>query len=126
MGTGAQTLTLAESTDARIVAIDLHEPYITMLNHELRSKYLTHQVVARVGDMRRLGLNEGSVSAIWCESAIYIMGVENALQSWRSLLDKRGFVAFSEVCWLTKARPQPCDDFLATRISGNTTHRCVD
>lgn len=38
---------------------------------------------------------------IWCAGAVYFMGVEAALASWRKSLLPNGAIAFSEVCWFT-------------------------
>ncbi|MEP1766540.1 MAG: class I SAM-dependent methyltransferase [Sulfitobacter sp.] len=38
---------------------------------------------------------------IWCAGAVYFMGVEKALKSWKKSLLPNGAIAFSEVCWRT-------------------------
>ncbi|MCX7566119.1 methyltransferase domain-containing protein [Sulfitobacter sp. F26169L] len=40
---------------------------------------------------------------IWCAGAVYFMGVEPALKSWRKSLLPEGAIAFSEACWFTDA-----------------------
>ena len=59
-GTGAQTLALAHSSPARIVAIDNHPPFIHALNREARRLGVADRLEARVADMRRLGFAEGA------------------------------------------------------------------
>ena len=46
----------------------------------------------------------GSQDLIWCEGAIYFMGVTEALRAWRPLLRADGAVAFTEPVW-TVDRP---------------------
>src|SRR5690606_14785021 len=43
---------------------------------------------------------------VWCEGAIYFMGVAEALRAWRPLLAAGGTVAFTEPLWLTDAPPE--------------------
>ncbi|MDF1726921.1 MAG: methyltransferase domain-containing protein [Sulfitobacter sp.] len=43
---------------------------------------------------------------IWCAGAVYFLGVEQALRTWRKALRPGGAIAFSEPCWLTEA-PSP-------------------
>ena len=103
-GTGAQALVLAESSPAHIVAIDLHPPFIDVLNREARRLGIADRLEARVGDMGRLDFADGSFDLIWCEGAIYNVGVEAGLRDWRRLLSRDGHVALTEACW-RKARP---------------------
>ena len=103
-GTGAQTLVLADSSPARIVAVDNHPPFIDALKRTARRLGITDRLEARVADMRGLDFADGSFDLIWCEGAINIMGVEAGLRAWRRLLRRNGHVALTEVCW---RQPEP-------------------
>ena len=110
-GTGAQTLVLARNSSAHILAIDSHPPFIDLLNREIHRSGLADRVEARVGDMRGLELEDGSFDLIWCEGAIYNVGVESGLRDWRRLLRPGGHVAFTEACWRKPNPPPPCVAF---------------
>ena len=110
-GTGAQTLVLAESSSARIVAVDNHPPFIDALNSKAQELGITDRLEARVADMRRLDFGDGSFDLIWCEGAINIMGVEAGLRDWRRLLTRNGHVALTEVCWRKPEPPAACAAF---------------
>ena len=110
-GPGAQTLVLAESSPCRIVAVDNHPPFIDALNRKAQELDLADRVEARVADMRRLDFADGSFDLIWCEGAIYIMGVEAALRDWRRLLRPNGHVALTEMCWQKPDPPAACAAF---------------
>ena len=114
-GTGAQTLVLAQSTVAGIVAVDSHRPYIEALNHEASRLGVTDRLEARVADMRRLDFPNGSFKLIWCEGAIYNVGFETGLRDWRRLLGRNGHIALTELCW---TKPDPPDECLT-----NSRHR---
>lgn len=47
-----------------------------------------------------------SQGLIWCEGAIYNLGVTEALDAWRPLLAPGGSVAFTEPVWLVESPPQ--------------------
>ena len=110
-GSGAQTLALAASSPARIVAVDNHPPFIAELNRKARELGLADRLQARVADMRQLDFADGSFDLIWCEGAIYNMGVETGLRDWRRLLRRNGHVALTEVCWQKPGAPAECVAF---------------
>ncbi len=110
-GTGAQTLVLARSTPSRIIAVDNHPPFIDTLNREARRLGVTDRLEARVADMRSLDFADGSFDLIWCEGAIYKVGVEKGLRDWRRLLRHNGHIALSEVCWRKPKPPSVCTSF---------------
>ncbi len=107
-GTGAPTLVLAGTSPAHIVAVDMHPPFIDELNRKAHELGITDRLEARVGDMRQLDFAAASFDLIWCEGAIYKMGVEAALRDWRRLLRRNGHVAFTEVCWRKPEPPAEC------------------
>ena len=110
-GTGAQTLVLANCSPARIVAIDNHPPFIDALNREARELGITDRLEARVADMHSLDFADGSFELIWCEGAIYNVGVETGLRDWRRVLRRNGHVALTEVCWRKPEPPAECTAF---------------
>ena len=110
-GTGAQTLVLAQGSPAHIVAVDNHPPFIDVLNRSAHGLGIADRVEGRVADMRRLDFADGSFDLIWCEGAIYNMGVEAALRDWRRLLRDDGHVALTEACWRKPDPPPACAAF---------------
>ena len=110
-GTGAQTLVLAESSPARIVAVDNHPPFVDELNRKARERGLADRLEARVADMRELDFADGAFDLIWCEGAIYNVGVEVGLRDWRRLLGPGGHVAFTDACWRKPDPPAECAAF---------------
>jgi serine/threonine-protein kinase HipA len=47
-----------------------------------------------------------SQDLVWCEGAIYNLGVTEALRTWRPLLAPGATVAFTEPVWLTASPPE--------------------
>ena len=95
-GTGRQTRTLAGGSPARFVGIDNHLPYVEAATQEARTCGLADRVEFRVGDMCQLEMPDQAFDLIWCEGAIYVVGVETGLQQWRRLLIPAGHLVVSE------------------------------
>ncbi len=110
-GTGAQTLVLAHSSPAHIVAVDNHPPFIHELSRKARRLAVADRLEARVADMRTLDFADGSFDVIWCEGAIYNVGVEAGLNDWRRLLRPDGHIALTEACWRRPDPPAECAAF---------------
>ena len=105
-GPGRQTLDLAAALpSAEIVAVDLHRPFLDLLDAEVRRRGLGHRVRTVHGDMSCLSIAEESVDLIWSEGAAYSIGFAKALEAWRPLLRPGGYLAVSEATWLRSARP---------------------
>lgn len=112
-GTGSQTCVLAANSRAHIVAVDTHAPFIDILNREAQETGIADRIEARVGDMRQLAFPSNSFDLIWCEGAIYIMGLAAALRDWRRLLVPCGYIAVTEACWMKPDPPPECAAFWA-------------
>lgn len=89
---------LAHVPRGRVVAIDLHPPFIDRVRaaHDGDPR-----VRAEVADMANPP--GGPFDLIWSAGAIYFLGVTKGLQAWRHHLSPGGRVAFSEVAWIVDA-----------------------
>lgn len=105
-GTGASTLVLAEELDARLVAVDLVPGFLDQLSAAAQLRGLGDRITTVAASMEELPLDEGSLDAIWSEGAIYIVGFEAGIRSWRRFLKPGGVLAVSELTWLTGERPE--------------------
>lgn len=104
-GSGAQTFDLAQVTEAHIVAVDNHPPFISLLVSRANGLGLGERITAQVGDMNDLQFSDASFDLIWSEGAISIMGFAKGLATWRRLLVPGGYVVVSEFCWLSDNPP---------------------
>jgi predicted O-methyltransferase YrrM len=106
-GSGSSTLVLAAALpSATIVAVDLLDVLLERLATALAASGLTQRVQLRRESMDALQEPPASVDLIWCEGAIYNVGIERALRIWAPLLRPGGCVVFSEACWWT-TEPAP-------------------
>ncbi|HUG86234.1 MAG TPA: methyltransferase domain-containing protein [Euzebya sp.] len=119
-GPGAQTLVLAKALpQARIIAVDLHDQFVTELNRRAAAAGVAGRVHAVVGDMAFLPavLEEAGVDVVdllWCEGAAYVLGFERALEQWRPLLRPGGRLALTEAVWTAPTVPRAVRDYWQT------------
>lgn len=99
-GSGASTLVLAAALPtASILAVDLLDVLLDRLRSALAASDMSERVEIRRESMDDLHEPPASVDLIWCEGAIYTVGIERALRTWRPLLTDRACVVFSDACW---------------------------
>jgi trans-aconitate methyltransferase len=111
-GPGAQTLVLASAfPDATIVAVDVLEPMVAEAERRIAEAGFQGRVEAVVGDMAAAPVEDAGQDLIWCEGAIYNLGVTEALTTWRPLLRPGGTVAFTEPVWLVDTPPADVHDW---------------
>ncbi|HEX5796486.1 MAG TPA: methyltransferase domain-containing protein [Geminicoccaceae bacterium] len=110
-GAGRQTLVLADALGARVVAVDLHRPFLDQLEAAARERGLADRVETRCADMGALELPPGSVDLLWSEGAIYLLGFEDGLRRFRPWLAPGGLAAVTECSWLGAARPDEAAAF---------------
>jgi SAM-dependent methyltransferase len=104
-GTGASTLILAHDLDAHITAIDFLPPFLARLDDAARRRGLADRITTVAASMDELTFDEESLDVIWSEGAIYNIGFENGISTWRPYLKPGGVLAVSEITWLTHHRP---------------------
>ena len=104
-GTGAQTMVLAQNTEATITALDLYAGSIDKLNATAEKLGLLNKVKGIVGSMDDLPFRNDEFDLIWSEGAIANIGFENGLNYWKKFLKKDGYVAVTYESWFTNERP---------------------
>jgi SAM-dependent methyltransferase len=109
-GPGMQTFELAELTDGKIIAIDNHQPFLDQIQARVARLGLAGRIQVRHGSMFELNFPAQSFDLLWCEGAIYIIGFEEGLKTWRPLLKPGGSIAATEISWL---KPDPPAEVLA-------------
>lgn len=108
-GSGASTLVLAQELDAIITAVDFLPEFLEQLNIVSEQQGLSDRIKTLTSSMDALPFEEHSLDAIWSEGAIYNMGFENGIKTWRRFLKPGGILAVSELTWLTDERPTELD-----------------
>lgn len=110
-GSGGQTIPLAKKLNAHITAVDLFPAFLNELNEKSKKLGLTDNIVTLEKSMDDLPFNQGEFDLIWSEGAIYNIGFENGLKKWKDFLKVGGYLAVSEITWITQSRPQEIEEF---------------
>jgi SAM-dependent methyltransferase len=110
-GCGSASLILAESRPGRLLAVDLHAPFVARLRERALALGLGDRIDARVADMRELGLDR--VDLVWAEGSLYTIGFDDGLELCLRLLAPGGVIAVSELAWLREHPSAPVHAFWA-------------
>ena len=109
-GTGAQTFVLAKQLDGQITAVELFPEFLEILKKRAEEKDITN-ISTIAASMDDLPFAPNSLDLIWSEGAVYIMGFEKGISYWHQFLKPGGFLAVSEITWLTEHRPKKLEDY---------------
>jgi SAM-dependent methyltransferase len=104
-GTGAQTITLAKNLQGHIIAVDLFPEFLRKLKIKSKAENIDEKITIKEMSMESLNFKENEFDIIWSEGAIYNIGFENGIKQWKKYLKPGGFLAVSEITWITNKRP---------------------
>lgn len=110
-GTGGQTLDLARHIPGTITAVDLFPGFLDMLNKNAEKAGLVHKINTLAVSMEKLPFEKEQFDIIWSEGAIYNIGFEAGISKWKEYLKTGGYIAVSEITWLTSSRPDEINEF---------------
>jgi serine/threonine-protein kinase HipA len=113
-GAGASTLVLAATLRTRVIAVDIHQPFLSQLRAAAQARGLASLIEPRCADMRAPGVPPGSVDLLWSEGALYLLGFEQGLRLWRPLLAPGGYLVVTECSCLCAEPPAEAEAFFAT------------
>lgn len=110
-GTGGQTVILAEQLNADIYAVDLFANFLEELDE--KSKHVQSKSIIRTLEqsMDELSFEKEEFDLIWSEGAIYNIGFEKGIKEWCHYLKPKGYLAVSEITWITQERPSEIENF---------------
>ena len=106
-GTGASTLLLAKLLNAQITAVDFLQDFLDVLDQRAESTGVADKISPLARSMDDLPFADEEFDVIWSEGAIYNIGFENGLKKWKNYLKVGGYLAVSEITWITPTRPAP-------------------
>ncbi|GLQ31387.1 methyltransferase [Litoribrevibacter albus] len=109
-GKGNSTIVLAKLSNAEIMATDNEQNALDKLEEKIEQNNLSKRVSTKCVSMTDLNFGTQKFDIIWAEASAYIMGIENALKKWKSLLSDEGTLVFSDLVWLTDSPSQDAID----------------
>ncbi len=110
-GSGMQTLELARSCQASIMATDIHAPFLEILQRNATKEGLAERIQTQVADMAELPFEDERFDALWAEGSIFIIGFQKGLELWRRLLKPNGYLVVSELTWFKDDPPAELREF---------------
>ena len=110
-GSGGQTISLAKNINGQITAVDLFPEFLNELSEKSQKLGLTDKIVTLEQSMDDLPFKKNEFDLIWSEGAIYNIGFENGLKRWKNYLKVGGYLAVSEITWITQSRPKEIEEF---------------
>ncbi|MFY0672808.1 MAG: methyltransferase domain-containing protein [Bacteroidia bacterium] len=110
-GSGASTLVLAKTLNAQVTAVDLFPEFLKELQKRTKKKGIRQRVSTLKKSMDDLPFAPYEYDVIWSEGAIYNMGFENGVGYWKQFLKPGGYLAISDVTWITSSRPKEIENF---------------
>lgn len=110
-GSGGQTISLAKHLNGQITAVDLFPDFLDELNEKSQELGLTPKIVTLEKSMDDLPFKNEEFDLIWSEGAIYNIGFENGIKKWKDYLKVGGYLAVSEITWITQSRPKAIEEF---------------
>ncbi len=110
-GSGGQTITLAQNLNGEITAVDLFPEFLAELKEKSENLELRGEIKTLEKSMDDLLFNNEELDIIWAEGAIYNIGFENGIKKWKDYLKVGGYLAVSEITWITNSRPKEIEDY---------------
>ncbi len=110
-GSGVASVPIIQSQPCHLTAVDIHQPFLDELQAKADQLGLAKRLTVVQADMSQLEFPNGSFDLIWSESAIYNVGFEKGLHLWKPLLKPGGYIAVTEVVWLTPDPPIEAKQF---------------
>ncbi|EHQ35137.1 class I SAM-dependent methyltransferase [Methanoplanus limicola] len=118
-GSGMQTIALAKlCSKCTITAIDIYQPFLDELKKRAEKEGFEKRINTIRTSMEELDFDKETFDLLWAEGSIFILGVEEAISKWKSLIRKGGKIAFSEAVWLTDKRSDEAEEFWLTEYPG--------
>lgn len=110
-GSGGQTMILADNINGQITAVDLFPEFLNELNVKSEKSAFTNKIVTLEMSMDELPFRSDEFDLIWSEGAVYNIGFENGIKKWKDYLKAGGYLALSEITWITSSRPREIENF---------------
>lgn len=111
-GTGVQTIELARASNGTIVALDNHQAFLDTLMKTAGQEGLADHIILKNVSMLDMNFEENTFDIIWSEGALYFMGFQNGLKRCRQLLKDDGYLAVTELVYLSSSPPAPVSQYL--------------
>ena len=105
-GSGTQTRNLAALTSGTITAVDNHNPFLDTIDAKAKEDGTAGRIKTVYASMDALPFEQGQFDLIWSEGAVFIIGFEKGLWTWKPFLKKGGYMVVSDAAWFEPNPPE--------------------
>jgi len=106
-GPGVQTIELAKISNGKIIALDNHQAFLDKLMKKASNEGLEDNITPKNISMLDMDFDVNTFDIIWSEGALYSMGFQNGLRRCHQLLKNNGYLAVTELVFLSPNPPAP-------------------
>ncbi len=110
-GHGMQTLELARISKAKIIAIDIHQPFLDILRKKAIEEGFDKRIITNNQSMLDMNFKNNMFDIIWSEGALYFMGFQNGLKRCYKILKNKGYLVVTEAVLLLPNLPKELKQF---------------
>lgn len=110
-GHGMQTLELARISKAKIIAIDIHQPFLDILRKKAIEEGFDKRIITSNQSMLDMNFKNNMFDIIWSEGALYFMGFQNGLKRCNQILKNNGYLVVTEAVLLLPNLPKELKQF---------------
>jgi len=110
-GHGMQTIELARICKGKIIALDNYKPFLDILTQNAIQEGFDDRIILKNQSMLDMDFKNDAFDIIWCEGAIFVMGLKNGLNKCYQLLKNKGFFVVSEAVLFLPNLPKPLKDY---------------
>ena len=110
-GKGQSCLALSQISEARITAIDNHQPFLDHFKAQAKKLGCENRIRIENMSMSEMDFPDSNFDLIWSEGSAYFMGFKKALADWKSYIRPGGYIFVSDAVWLTDSPSGPCADY---------------
>ncbi|WP_199611497.1 MerR family transcriptional regulator [Flocculibacter collagenilyticus] len=103
-GKGVTISLLAKHSTFNLTALDNDEYNLSCVQEVVEDQFAEHPVTTICASMEAMPFALEQFDVIWSEGSAYIMGVKQALKSWKSFIKNNGYLVMSDLVWLTNKR----------------------
>ena len=111
-GPGVQTIELAKITNGKIIALDNHQAFLDTLMLSAAKQGIADRISPKNMSMLEMNFDNNTFDIIWSEGALYFMGFQHGLRRCRELLKNPGYLAVTELVYLSPNPPTPLSQYL--------------
>lgn len=120
-GKGVTTTLLAQNSAFNLTALDNDDYSLSCLKEKTKDRSYEHRITAVCASMTTMPFTKGKFNVLWSEGSAYIMGVRQALNTWKPFLTRDGYLVISDLVWLTDNPDEKAAEFWQHNYPDMTT-----